>query len=79
MSQAIESRIFIAKGQRVILDRDLADLYGVKTKRLNEQVTRNIERFPPDFMFSLNIQEVTDLKSPRVFTEYGAVMAANVL
>lgn len=94
MSHEIESKIITIKGQRVILDSDLARLYGVSTKRLNEQVTRNIERFPSDFMFSLNIHELIDLKSqiatssyshggrrklPRAFTEYGAVMAANVL
>ena len=92
MSQEIESKIFIMRGQRVILDSDLAALYGVNTKRLNEQVNRNIERFPQDFMFPLTIQEVANLRSqfatssyggrryiPRVFTEYGAVMAANVL
>jgi ORF6N domain len=96
MSQGIDSKIIIVREQRVIADSDLASLYGVSTKRLNEQVTRNIERFPADFMFSLNVQEVADLKSqiatssythghggrrklPRVFTEYGAVMAANVL
>jgi hypothetical protein len=94
MTQEIESKIIIVRGQRVITDNELAQLYGVSTKRLNEQVTRNIDRFPPDFMFQLNNQEVTHLKSqfatssvthggrrklPRVFTEYGAVMAANVL
>lgn len=94
MPREIESKIRIIKEQRVILDSDLAEVYGVSTKRLNEQVTRNIRRFPPDFMFQLSFQEVTDLKSqnatssfahggkrkpPRAFTEYGAVMAANVL
>ena len=84
----------VVRGQRVIADTELALLYGVSTKRLNEQITRNIERFPSDFMFSLNIEEVRNLRSqfatssyahggrrklPRVFTEYGAVMAANVL
>ena len=70
MSQEIESRIFIIKGHRVILDSDLADLYGVSTKRLNEQVTRNLERFPSDFMFSVNIQEVADLKSQIATSSY---------
>jgi hypothetical protein len=76
----------------VILASDLAELYGVSVKKLNEQVKRNIERFPSDLMFQLEIQEVTNLKSqiatsswggrrtlPYVFTEHGAVMAANVL
>ena len=94
MSQNIESKIQIIRGCRVILDCDLAELYGVGTRRLNEQVTRNLDRFPDDFMFSLSFQELSNLKSqiatsslehggrrkpPRVFTQYGAVMAANVL
>ena len=94
MSQPIESKIKIIRGTRVILDSDLAELYGVSTTRLNEQVTRNLERFPDDFMFQLSFQEVTSLisqiaiskggrggrrKLPRVFTEHGAMMAANVL
>lgn len=92
MEKSIESRIFVVRGQRVILDSDLAKLYGVSTTRLNQQVTRNLERFPEDFMFEVSIQEVTPLmlqnatskrggrrKPPRVFTEFGAVMAANVL
>jgi len=94
MSAIIKTRIITVRGKRVILDRDLADLYGVSTKRLNEQISRNIDRFPKDFMFQLSLQDVTDLKSqiatssplhggrrklPRAFTEFGAVMAANVL
>lgn len=94
MEQEIESKIITIKGQRVIIDSDLAKLYGVSTTRLNEQVTRNTRRFPIDFMFQLSLQEVTNLisqnaisssrhggrrKPLRVFTEYGAVMAANVI
>jgi len=94
MERKIESKILTIKGQRVILDSDLAQLYGVSTTRLNEQVTRNIRRFPDDFMFQLSLQELANLmsqnaisssrhggrrKPPRVFTEHGAVMAANVL
>ncbi len=94
MEHQVESKIISIKGQRVILDSDLAQLYGVSTMRLNEQVTRNLRRFPSDFMFSVSFQEFTDLmsqnaissslhggrrKPPRFFTEYGAVMAANVL
>lgn len=91
---SIEGSILTLRGQRVILDHDLARLYGVSTKRLNEQVKRNQERFPEDFMFQLEVQEVASLRSqtatskgakggrryrPYVFTEHGAVMAANVL
>ncbi len=94
MSDTIESKIITLRGQRVIIDSDLAKLYGVSTKRLNEQVRRNEDRFPGDFMFLLTIQEVRDLRSqfatsnstsggrrylPRAFTEHGAIMAANVL
>lgn len=90
----IEGAILTIRGQRVILDQDLARLYGISTKRLNEQVKRNRERFPEDFMFQLEVQEVASLRSqfatsnaskggrryrPYVFTEHGAVMAANVL
>ena len=82
------------RGQRVILDSDLADLYGVTTKRLNEQVRRNRKKFPADFMFQLGAEERgfslrsqnATLKrgrhrkyAPYVFTEHGAIQAANVL
>ncbi len=90
--EQIESRIFIIRGQKVMLDADLAELYGVETRRLNEQVSRNSERFPEDFMFQLTDQEFANLKSqfatsswggrrklPYVFTEHGAIMAASVL
>jgi hypothetical protein len=76
-----------------MLDHDLAELYGVSTKRLNEQVKRNSERFPDDFMFPLNLHEKAEVVAncdhlsrlrfspvlPYVFTEHGAIMAANVL
>ena len=75
-----------------MLDADLAELYGVETRRLNEQVSRNSERFPEDFMFQLTDEEFANLKSqfatsswggrrklPYVFTEHGAIMAASVL
>jgi len=88
----IESRIHIIRTRRVVLDRDLAALYGVTTYRLNEQVKRNIQRFPEDFRFRLTNQEVIDLRSqnaisswggrrtqPFAFTEHGAVMAATIL
>jgi len=94
ISAGIEQRIYLIRGTRVMLDSDLAELYGVTTRRLNEQVRRNPERFPPDFMFQLDNQEVTLLKSQNatasaqhggrrsqlcVFTEHGAIMAASVL
>jgi hypothetical protein len=89
----IESRILLLRGKRVLIDSDLAALYGVSTHRLNEQVKRNLERFPEEFMFPLKIREKTEviakcdhLKNlrfsatlPFVFTEYGALMAASVL
>src|SRR5208282_4347309 len=55
--ERIESRIFVLRGHRVMLDRDLAELYGVALKRLNEQVKRNFERFPDDFVFRLTLEE----------------------
>jgi len=81
------------RGQRVILDADLARIYGVPTHRLNEQVKRNFKRFPPDFLFQLTDEEAKNLisqiaissshggrrKLPYAFTENGAIMAANVL
>jgi len=100
----IESKILTIRGRRVILDADLAAIYGVPTRRLNEQVKRNIRKFPPDFIFRLTNQEIKHLRSqivilkdigmrsqfataskrnirflPYVFTEHGAIMAANVL
>jgi len=93
-SVVIESLIHIIRGQKVILDADLARIYGVTTKRLNEQVKRNIKRFPSDFMFRITKGECDNLKSqiatssldhggrrklPYAFTEHGAIMAANVL
>ncbi|MBW1863711.1 MAG: ORF6N domain-containing protein [Deltaproteobacteria bacterium] len=89
-----ESKILLVRGQKVILDCDLALLYGVTTGRLNEQVKRNIERFPDDFMLQLSKEEFENLKSqfatsssgwggrrklPYAFTEHGAIMAASVL
>lgn len=92
--ERIERAIYLIRGETVILDADLARLYGVTTTRLNQQVRRNIERFPEDFMFQLNEEEFQGLmlqiatskkgrggrrKLPLVFTEHGAIMAANVL
>jgi len=90
---SVEELIQTVRGQRVILDTDLARVYGVPTKRLNEAVKRASERFPADFSFLLKPQEVASLRSQiatskgrggrryalRVFTEHGAIMAANVL
>jgi hypothetical protein len=88
----VESRILVLRQQKVILDSDLAELYGVPVKRLNEQVKRNEERFPPDFMFRLSDEEQKSLQArtskpgrggrryaPYAFTEHGAIMAATVL
>lgn len=89
----IEGRIQVIRGLRVMIDADLADLYGVPTKALNQAVKRNAGRFPPDFMFQLDAAErakvVTDCDHlaklkysralPYAFTEYGAVALANVL
>ncbi|HZF02679.1 MAG TPA: ORF6N domain-containing protein [Methylomirabilota bacterium] len=91
----IGSRIRTIRGKKVILDFDLAEIYGVPTKRLNEQVGRNAKRFPPDFLFQLTAEEADSLRSqfatlktgrgqhrkflPYAFTENGAIMAANVL
>ena len=89
----ISSRILTLRREQVILDRDLAELYGVETKRLNEQVKRNIERFPSDFMFQLNNSEKNELVAkcdrfnnikhstvnPMVFTEQGIYMLSSVL
>jgi hypothetical protein len=91
----IEPLIQSIRGQKVLLDRDLAALYGVTTKRLNEQVRRNSERFPADFMFQLSATELENWRSqnattnpavkmglrrrPYAFTEHGAIMAATIL
>lgn len=91
---AIEKRIFVVRERQVMLDEDLADLYGVETKRLVEQVKRNSERFPKDFMFQLDKEEAATLRSqiatsntgrggrryaPYVFTEQGVAMLSSVL
>jgi hypothetical protein len=94
-AEDIAQSILFLRGQRVILDRDLAAIYGVTTKRLNEQVKRNVERFPGDFMFQLTPEEAEISRSqiatlnrrrghnikylPYAFTEHGAIQAANVL
>lgn len=90
----IESKILMIRGQRVMLDSDLARLYGITTGRLNEQVQRNLSRFPIDFMFQLTEKEFENLisqfatsslvhggrrKLPYVFTEHGVAMLSSVL
>lgn len=93
-NEQIEKSILFIRGQRVMLDSDLARIYGVSTKRLNEQVSRNLDRFPKDFMFQLTEIEGQSLRSqiatskigrggrrflPYAFTEHGVVMLAGVL
>jgi hypothetical protein len=92
--ERIEKLIYLIRGQKVMLDSDLAEIYGIPTHRLNEQVRRNLSRFPADFAFQLTRQEFTTLISqiaiskkgrggrrtmPCVFTEHGAIMLASVL
>jgi hypothetical protein len=90
--QALAGRIVVIRGQRVLLDADLAQLYEVETKKFNQQIKRNQTRFPPDFMFRLTVDEFESLRSqnvtskrggrrylPLAFTEHGAIMAASVL
>ena len=71
--QPIQSKIFEIRGQRVMLDRDLAELYQVTPGALNQAVKRNIKRFPPDFMFQLTHQEFVNLKSQIVTSSWGGV------
>jgi ORF6N domain len=89
----LDGRILLLRGQRVMLDADLAEVYGVTTARLNEQVRRNLGRFPADFMFQLSPKEKSEVIAncdhlrklkysptrPYAFTEHGAVMLASVL
>lgn len=93
--ETIMSKIYIIRGQKIMLDRDLAHLYGVETKQLKRQVKRNIERFPEDFMFELSNQEFQDWRSqfgtsnegdkmglryaPMAFTEQGVAQLSSVL
>jgi phage regulator Rha-like protein len=91
--EMVLDKIYFIRNQKVMLDRDLAQLYGVETKQLKRQVNRNIERFPSDFMFELNAEEHVLLRSqfgtlkrgehskflPYAFTEYGVLMLSSVL
>ena len=92
-TEKIDRAILIIRGHKVMLDSDLAEIYGVKTSRLNEQVKRNKDRFPNDFMFQLTIHEKQEViancdhleklkfsrTNPYAFTEHGTIMLANVL
>lgn len=91
--EIIINKIIVLRDKKVMIDKDLAELYGVTTKRLNEQVKRNLKRFPDDFMFQITKEEKDDIITqfehlnslkfspvlPYVFTEHGAVMLASVL
>lgn len=92
-SFAIEHKIYLLRGQKVMLDRDLAEIFGVETRALKQQVRRNLDRFPSSFMFELTDSEVDSMVSqnvipsrqilggalPYAFTEHGILMLANVL
>ncbi|MFT3911190.1 MAG: ORF6N domain-containing protein [Ferruginibacter sp.] len=90
--QKILNRIYVVRGQKIMIDEDLAEMYKVETRRLNEQVKRNIKRFPKDFMFTLKPKELENLmlqnatsswggrrKLPNVFTEQGVAMLSSIL
>ena len=90
--EVLMNKIFLIRGQKVMIDSDIAELYKVETRRLNEQVKRNIDRFPINFIFQLTKEEFENLKShfatsswggrrklPYAFTEHGILMLANVL
>lgn len=92
IERKILNRIYIIRGQKVMLDEDLAEMYKVETKRLNEQVKRNRSRFPKDFMFTLKPKEYENLKAefdtinwggrrnlPNAFTEQGVAMLSSIL
>lgn len=90
--EVLINKIYVIRGQKVMLDNDLSELYGVETRRLNEKVKRNMSRFPEDFMFQLSEDELKNLMSqnatsswggrrklPYVFTEHGVLMLSSVL
>jgi hypothetical protein len=90
--EVLMNKIYLVRGEKVMIDNDLAELYEVETRRLNEQVQRNIDRFPEDFMFQLTQEEFSNLKSqiatsswggrrklPYAFTEHGVLMLSGVL
>src|SRR6266513_1915183 len=91
--EIVMNKIIVVRNQKIMIDRDLAELYGVTTKQLNQQVKRNLKRFPKDFMFQLNGEEKAEVVTncdhlvslkfspnlPYAFTEHGAVMLASIL
>lgn len=92
VSELIEQKIYLIRGQKVMIDRDLAVLYEITTGNFNKAVSRNLDRFPSDFMFRINKEEFRNLilqfgrsswggtrKNPRVFTEHGILMLSSVL
>jgi len=94
LAKRVGSKILVLRNQKVILDSDLAELYGVPVRQLNQQVKRNSDRFPADFLFAVSAAEYENLRSqnvissskhggrrylPHAFTEHGAIMAATVL
>ena len=92
VEQKILNKIYIIRGEKVMLDKDLAEMYGVETKTFNQSIKRNIERFPKDFMFALSEKEWVNLRSqivtsswggarykPNVFTEQGVAMLSSIL
>ena len=92
VTEPMVSKIYLIRGKKVMFDKDLAALYGVETRYLNKAVSRNLDRFPSDFMFQLNEKEFKNLmfqfgtsswggtrKKPRAFTDYGILMLSSVL
>lgn len=92
IEQKILNRIYVVRGEKIMLDQDLAEMYGVETKQLKRQVKRNIDRFPKDFMFTLTPKEFENLRSqvgtsswggtrymPMAFTEQGVAMLSSIL
>ena len=92
LEQKILNRIYVVRGEKIMLDQDLADMYAVETKQLKRQVKRNIDRFPKDFMFELTMKEFENLRSqigtsswggtryrPMAFTEQGVAMLSSIL
>ena len=94
VSLEIKSKIYVIRGQKVMLDRDLAELYGVETRTLNQKVKRNVKRFPSDFMFEMTKEDIEEWKSqivisnsikmglrksPKAFTLFGVAMLSSVL
>ena len=90
--ETVINKIYLIRGKKVMFDRELAEMYGVETRRLNEQVARNADRFPEDFMFRLNENEFESLMSqfatskrggrrklPYMFSEHGVLMLSSIL